>query len=256
MQSDRLVGWALVVSACAFALSVVAQKPTQLLPGYLPPAQAAKEGRELAAEILSEKPAQNATNTGVMTMRDSKGRRTRVPVRFDVFDSGENWVTIYSAGSTKANYGSIKVVRTADQPNQYFANVSLPPGSSGRIPESQLMAPFAPGSDFWIADLGLEFFHWPEQMLIKKEMKRSCSCNVLESINPRPAPGAYSRVVSWLDIDSTNGIVYAEAYDLQGKKLKQFIPKKISHGQLAEMEIDNLQTDSRTTVDFDVDKSR
>ena len=48
------------------------------------------------------------------------------------------------------------------------------------------MIPFA-GSDFWIADLGLEFFHWPEQKVLKKEFRRNCSCVVLESTNPNPA---------------------------------------------------------------------
>jgi hypothetical protein len=115
--------------------------------------------------------------------------------------------------------------------------------------------PFA-GSDFSIADLGLDFLHWPEQNLIKKEPRRTRLCNVLESVNPQPVPGAYSRVVSWLDIQSTNGIIFAEAYDFQGKKLKQFIPKKVIHGQLAEIEIDNVQTDSRTTVDFDVNEPK
>jgi YD repeat-containing protein len=120
----------------------------------------------------------------------------------------------------------------------------------------QLMMPFA-GSDFAIADLGLEFFHWPEQDLTKKEMKRSRSCKVLESKNFHPTPGGYSRVVSWIDNES-DGIVMAQAYDLQGKLLKQFIPKKVEkvngQWQLQEMEIDNAQTGSSTRVDFDLNK--
>jgi len=111
------------------------------------------------------------------------------------------------------------------------------------------------GSDFSIADLGLEFFHWPEQRLAKKEMKRSRSCMVLESINPQPAPGTYSRVVSWVDNES-HGIVMAQAYDAQGKEVKEFIPKKVKkvegQWQLQEMEIDNDQTGSSTRVDFDL----
>ena len=87
------------------------------------------------------------------------------------------------------------------------------------------MMPFA-GSDFSIADLGLEFLHWPEQDLTKKEVKRSLSCDLLESVNPHLVPGGYSRVISWIDIES-HGIVMAQAYDSRGKLLKEFIPKKI-----------------------------
>ena len=114
------------------------------------------------------------------------------------------------------------------------------------------MVPFA-GSDFWIADLGLEFIHWPRQLLLKQEMRRSRSCNVLASINPHPAPGGYSRVVSWFDIES-GGIVLAQAFDVNDKLLKEFAPKEMKkvqgQWQLEEMEIRNMQTGSRTRVQF------
>jgi hypothetical protein len=190
-----------------------------------------------------------------MTIRDAKNQRIQVPIRFEIYSTESNWVTIYSAGSVRGNFGSIKVIHANGQPNLYVPNVSQPPGPDKNLTPSQLMVPFAPGSDFWIADLGLEFFHWPEQHLIKKEMKRSRSCRVLESINPHPVPGGYSRVKSWIDAES-DGIVYAEAYDASGKQLKEFIPKHFEkvngQWQLKEMEIDNNQTDSSTRVDFDL----
>src|SRR5205823_8188268 len=65
-------------------------------------------------------------------------------------------------------------------------------------PCPQPMTAFA-GSDFWLADLGLEFFHWPEQNLKKQEMRRGRPCQVLESINPKPSAGGYSRVLCWVD---------------------------------------------------------
>src|SRR5262249_45666734 len=111
------------------------------------------------------------------------------------------------------------------------------------------------GSDFLVTDLGLEFFHWPEQRLIKREMRRSRSCKVLESVNPHPEPGAYLRVVSWIDNESS-GIVHAEAYDLKNKLLKEFDPKEFTkvegQYQLQEMEIINRQTGSRTSIEFDL----
>ena len=113
------------------------------------------------------------------------------------------------------------------------------------------------GSDFWLSDLGLEFFHWPQQRLLKKQLKRGQSCNVLESVNPHPTTNGYSRVVSWIDIDS-GGIVHAEAYD-QGKKLlKEFAPKEFKkvngRWELSEMEIRNVKTGSRTRLEFELGK--
>ena len=42
------------------------------------------------------------------------------------------------------------------------------------------MTPFA-GSDFWVADLGLEFFHWPEQKVLPNttNLKRSRAYTVV-----------------------------------------------------------------------------
>jgi hypothetical protein len=114
--------------------------------------------------------------------------------------------------------------------------------------------PFA-HSDFWLCDLGLEFFHWPEQKILKKENRRSRVCNVLESTNPNPSTNGYSRVVSWIDSES-GGIVHAEAFDAQNKLLKIFDPKSFKkvNGQweLQEMEIRNVRTGSRSRIEFDL----
>jgi len=244
---SRYATLAVLFLCCSFAFTVWAQKQIQPPPGALAPEEAAKEGRQLVTQILSERPAENAINTGIMTIRDSKNQRTRIPIRFDIIAAPDNkWISRYQGGKTVAT-----VVHNDSKPNEY--QLRTPDGSTTTLSGNQANTPFA-GSDFSIADLGLEFLHWPRQYLVKKEMRRSRSCNVLASVNPNPAPGGYSRVVSWLDIQSTNGIIFAEAYDAQGKKLKEFIPKKVIQGQLAEMEIDNVQTDSRTTVDFDVEK--
>ncbi|MGP8021051.1 MAG: outer membrane lipoprotein-sorting protein [Limisphaerales bacterium] len=113
------------------------------------------------------------------------------------------------------------------------------------------------GSDFWVEDLSLEFFHWPEQKILKHEMRRGRACQILESTNPSPSPNGYSRVVSWID-NETLGIVQAEAYDAKGELLKEFYPKSFKkvNGQweLQEMEIRNDQTGSRTRLEFDLKK--
>lgn len=234
----------------AALLTIAAMEPPSQ-PVTLSPEQAAREGRALAAEILAETPAEDATNTGVMTIRNARDQRTRIPIRFEVFTTPTNWFSFYQADKTEAT-----VVHDDSHPNEY--RLRSPDGKVTTLSASQAMMPFA-GSDFSIADLGLEFLHWPEQDLTKKEVKRSLSCDVLESINPHPVPGGYSRVVSWIDIES-HGIVMAQAYDSRGKRLKVFIPKKIEkvrgQWQLEEMEIDNDQTGSSTRVDFDLNAAK
>jgi len=258
MTRQRQLSGFLLLIAAILAIAAV-QPPSQ--PIILPPEQAAKEGRALVNEMLSQRPSQNTTNTGVMTIRDAKNNRTQIPIQFAVFATPSNWVSEYSTpGADRSHYGKLAVIHSDAQPNRYIVpNINRPPTDTNQffsLKTGQIFAPFAPGSDFWIADLGLEFFHWPDQRLIKKEMKRSRSCKVLESVNPHPVGNAYSRVVSWIDNES-DGIVMAQAYDSQGKLLKEFIPKKVEkvegQWQLKEMEIDNRQTDSSTRVDFDLD---
>ena len=114
-------------------------------------------------------------------------------------------------------------------------------------------------SDFWAVDLGLEFFHWPAQKVLPKttNLKRGRDYTLLESTNPNPATNGYSRVLTWIDKE-TGGILEAEAYDFNGKLLKDFAPKSFKkvNGQweLQEMEIRNVQTGSRTRLEFDSKK--
>ena len=95
------------------------------------------------------------------------------------------------------------------------------------------------------------------RLLLKKELRRGQSCDVLESINPNPPEGGYARVVSWLDID-TGGIVFAEAYDADRDRLKEFAPKSFKkvdgQWQLKEMRMEDLRTHSRTSIRFDVEE--
>jgi hypothetical protein len=215
----------------------------------LPPEQAAKEGRALVQEILSQEPARNSTNSGTMTIRNSRGRRTQIPVRFEVFSTETNWCSRYTAGGM-----DVTVIHNGANPNEYRVKTSN--SETKTLSGNEAAVPFA-NSDFWLSDLGLEFFHWPQQNVTRKEMKRSRSCKVLESVNPKPSPRGYSRVLSWIDNES-HGIVMAQAFDANGKQLKEFIPKKVQkidgQWQLQEMEIDNDQTDSSTRVDFDLNK--
>lgn len=108
------------------------------------------------------------------------------------------------------------------------------------------------GSDFAALDLGLEFFHWPHQVLLTREMKKGRGCDVLES---RPAQvSLYSRVITWID-QETSGVLMAQAYDARGKLLKEFEIRKFdrSAGQVREMEIRNRQTKRSTRLHFETE---
>jgi hypothetical protein len=234
----------------AFLLLGAAEAPKP--PPLLPPAEAAKQGRALVTDLLSQRPSQNLTNTGILRTRDAKGRRLETPVTFEIVAGTTNWLSLYRAGAVTNRTAAVRllVVHAGQQPNEYHLLQDAAPRT---LNGSETMIPFA-ASDFWVADLGLEFLHWPEQRVLKKEIRRGQSCNVLESVNPIPA-GGYARVKSWIDID-TGGIIYAEAYDPRGKLLKEFAPKSIKkvrgEWQLQEMEMENRQTGSRTWIEFDL----
>lgn len=225
----------------------------------LSPQAAEIEGRQLAADLLVQKPTSSSTNSGVMSFRQPNAQRRQANVVFAVVLTTTNWMNLYRADRGDAGQSvELTIIHSDNQPNQYLlrkgAQAADPNAPALKLTGNQTMVPFA-GSDFWIADLGLEFFHWPKQLLIKDEMRRGRACHMLEAINPKPAPGAYSKVDSWID-NETGGIVHAEAYDDSAKLLKEFDPKKFEkingQWQLEGMEIRNIQTGSRTRIDFNL----
>ncbi len=227
----------------------VAQTTNDLTPAQI-------QGRQLAAEILeqlNQRPDQDSTNTGVLEIRKSGSPEKEIPIRFEIHAPENNagsWPSIYE--TLGANKEKLVVTHSPGVgPNQYtlFEN-----NTAQKLAGGETTVPFA-GSDFWICDLGLQFFHWPSQKIIKHENRRTRACTVLESTNPGASAGSYSRVVCWID-DETLGIVYAEAYNAGGKLLKEFEPKSFrkvnGQVQLQDMEIRNVQTHSRTRVKFNL----
>jgi len=219
------------------------------------------QGRKLAQQLCDARPAENFTNTGVLQVRVGSGKRLESSLVVKTMANSNCWEILYSATLTVDKdlfEYALSATHTLGQPNIYH---SIEENFAGHFEKDLLgnktMTPFA-GSDFWIVDLGLEFFHWPGQKILKKENTRGRGCMVLESTNPEPSTNGYSRVVSWIDEES-GGIVQAKAYDFNGKLLKEFAPKSFKkdvNGQweLQEMEIYNDQTRSRTRIEFDLKK--
>jgi hypothetical protein len=214
------------------------------------------KGRELARQLAEAKPAQNLTNTCVMQIRNGKNRRT-IPLLFQTTIGAGSWTATYKT-LTESNRQTLVVIHSDHQPTRYQlisedSSATSPPAD---LNESEITTAFA-GSDFWLCDLGLEFLHWPAQKLLPKttNLKRGRSYTLLESTNPNPPTNGYSRVLSWIDQES-GGLLQAEAYDAQGKKLKIFEPKNFEkvngQWQLEEIQIRNDQTGSNTRLEFDL----
>jgi len=226
----------------------------QRLPDNFDPVRAEREGAELTRQLLAQAPASNYTNTGTLEIRARGSETIRFPIRFSAFVDGDHWTGLYEAlvPQTNAVLNVLAIVNTPGQPARYYRGR---PGPDTALTDTEIATLSFAGSDYRVGDLGLDFLRWPVQRLLKKELRRGQACNVLESVHPRPPAGAPARVVSWLDID-TGGIVFAEAYDSNGKRVKEFAPKSFKkvdgEWQLEEMRIEDLITRSRSTIYFDV----
>ena len=251
------------------------------------------QGRQLAQQIISAKPENPAVLNGLMKIKDGKGINYQYCFSSitSLFPANGHWQTDYYFGSTTTNTSHVKGPLTIITPSNEMTSsnllavksmVSILHFDSEECPlkygsgEFQFYLSGERGnftystnidswlsiykeSDFSFADLGLEFFHWPQQKVLPKttNLKRGRDYTLLESTNPNPSTNGYSRVLSWIDKE-TGGILEAEAYDADGKLLKEFAPKSFKkiNGQweLQEMEIRNVQTGSRTRLEFDLQK--
>ena len=236
------------------------QRQNEPRPAPLDPLQAEQEARALVADMLAQRPEQNTTNTGQARIRDAAGNEREIPMRFEITATPTNWASVYETLPQAGGPGGerLTVIHATGQPNQYLLASTTGAGTNAaprELTPAQTMIPFA-GSDFWIADLGLEFLHWPRQRLLKKEMRHSKSCDVLESVNPHPVPGGYARVVSWIMIGDPHGIIHADAYDAQGQILKRFDPANVEkiqgEYQLEEIEMRNPKAGTRTWIKFNL----
>ena len=205
------------------------------------------QGQALVQKILQQWPAENFTNTGALQIRGLDGKRTVVPITFQVTVTATNWTSRYDAGLIW-----FTTTHTGGGANLYSLHAEN--GKETSLSGNELMFPFA-GSDFWLADLGLDFFHWPHPKVLRREVHRSCGCSVLECLNPSPSANGYSRVDLWIDNDSL-GIVDAYAYDAQGRDLKNFYPKDLKkvngQYQVESMIMLNDRTKTRTRLEFDL----
>ncbi len=211
------------------------------------------QGRLFAQKILVDlMRTENFSNSVTLQVRPKKGTWTNYVVTSRGVVGRGYWKNIFTSDALKPASEVFTVTHTLGQPNIYTHEAVS--GTSGKMLPSSRSTPFA-NSDFWLGDLALDFFHWPEQRILKREFHSNCACTVLESVNSAPTKNDYTRVVSWIDNDSL-GLVEAYGYDAEGKLLKEFTPKSIKkvsgQWQVKEIEIRNVQTGSRTRLEFDL----
>jgi hypothetical protein len=217
------------------------------------------EGRELAAELRAARPTHSFTNHGTFRIRNANGGRTAVPVTIRTLApaDGSDWFVSYEArmGGTNETLTITHPPELAPTYELARSPVAGPAAAPHTLAVEATATPFA-GSDFWACDLGLEFFHWPEQRVVRRdkpEMRKGRPCRILESI--RPAGAGYVRVRSWIDLEHRQPLI-AEAYDAAGKLVKEFsvgsVKKVDGVWQLKEMEIVNERAGTVTKLEFDL----
>lgn len=232
--------------------------------GVSGPARAAEdadvvEGQSLAAELSNSRPSHSFTNSGVLRVRDARGKRVGIPVtiRTLVTPGVEDWQIQYEARTPSTNEILVITHQPGRTPLYELSRAAegQPAGAPQPLGAEAGATPFA-GSDFWAGDLGLDFLHWPGQKIIRRdkpEMRMGRACRILEST--LPGASGYVRVRSWIDLEHRQPLI-AEAYDAKGNLVKEFsvgsVKKVDGVWQLKDMEITNERDGTLTRLEFDL----
>jgi hypothetical protein len=208
------------------------------------------EGQKLARHLRTLAPSEPAEFQGALRISGSGSPPREVPITSKLTVGTNDWTSLYVAKADPGTEERLSIRRLTDQPNEYLWNRK---GQVLNLKGNDATNRFS-GSDFALMDLGMEFLHWPKQVLVTREMRKGRGCDVLESRPDRP--GLYARVLSWID-QETSGLLMAEAYDASGKLLKEFevkgFKKVAGQWRVREMEIRNRQTKTSTRLQFNFD---
>ena len=221
---------------------------------------APSQGQRLANEMRQTQLLNYAEISGALNTKGRRGKRSSLALRLTTASKDGQWQSVFHATDPKTGAVSqLTILRSPEESPQYYLakapKQALPLEVGKPLAPNGAMAPFA-GSNFWMADLGLEFFYWPNQRLLsdaKIKMRKGISCFVLESHREAKAGEGYSRVRSWISRDH-GGLIYAEAYESGGKRIKTFevsdVEKINGEWKLKELRIRNEIARSTTELVF------
>ena len=251
----------LSIWVCLFICSAARAANPSLAPNNTPILNPEKTGAELAARLRSAAPSKDAgfefERTGKLEVTTRDDKTITIPFQYLVTTTPTNWLISYAGFPGQKTSETLAIRHAPGCSNIYTLNSTG--GSSTQTTTVELRAadlvrPFA-GTDFWACDLGLEFLHWPQQRVLRHEFRHSRSCWVLESATAAPVSGGYARVLSWVDVEF-EGILHAEAYDKEGKLLKEYIigamGKVNGQHELKSMKMRNVRTGQETELKFDL----
>ena len=203
------------------------------------------DGQDLARSIRDAIPTESASLEASMevTLRDRKRIKTPLTIKTTPLCQAECLMT-YETKPSDGNGEYWVVQRVFAKRNEYRIGKDAKRLAKGEELETRLA-----NSSFTLADLGLEFLHWPDQKTLRKQRRKSRFCHVLES-SRSDSEGAL-RVLSWVDIKS-GGILAADFYSADGKVLKRFsvkgLTKKDGQWQVDEMEMRDVAERTRSRL--------
>ena len=240
--------WSLVLLGLLFALSSSLR------------ADPIREGQALAKELRLVQLGIPGPITATFKIRKRDGTRVEHDVQKHTEQFENGWRDLFqiSKGSTaESEWLWIKHSAGASPSYKLAVSRQLPtaPDAFRNLNSEQAMASIGE-SDFWIVDLGLDFLHWPDQRIFQSKIKRrkGVACRLLESSRPTRSLSGYYKVRSWISIEN-GGIVYAEAFDINDRKIKVFevagVEKIEGVWYLKGLRIRNLRDKSMTVLEFD-----
>jgi hypothetical protein len=268
--TTRFSRTASALAAVSFLLCFCATAPAaspSLAPNNTPIDNPEKFGADLAARLRSAAPSKDAgfefKRTGKLEVTTRDDKTFSIPFQYLVTTTATNWLISYAGFPGEKESETLAITIAPGQSNHYALS-SGGGGSNGaagsrvlELRSADLVRPFA-GTDFWVFDLGLEFLYWPQQRVLRHEMRSSLSCWVLESTTPSPVPAGYARVLSWVTVEYGEALLHAKAYDKAGKLVKEFsigsVVKVNGQPELKSMKIRNLRTGQETELKFDLPK--
>jgi hypothetical protein len=219
-----------------------------------------REGQALAKELRSVQLGIPGPINATFKIRKRDGTRVERHVKKHTQKLENGWRDLFQVSkdsNSESEWLWIDHPLGASPHYKLAVSQELPsdPDSFQSLDSEQAMTPLG-GSDFWVIDLGLDFLHWPDQRIFDSKITRrkGVGCKLLESSRPTRSSKGYYKVRSWVSVEN-GGIVYAEAFDINERKIKVFevagVEKIEGAWYLKGLKIRNIRDKSTSVLEFD-----